>query len=229
MHHAYVLIGEREAGIAWVREWAKRELMMDAHQNPDFTVNEYIVLSAEEAREVAEGASQAPFQGESKVVVLATTRIYNEAQNALLKVFEEPPPNTYLFLIVPTRGGLIATLLSRVHVVLLDSREVQAPEEVVAFLGSAREKRSQMIKKMLQSGDDDADQNREELIRFVSGVEAVLYKQFDLDKPDPRVRQALDDISALRSVLYERGGPAKLVLEHIALSVPENLRYHTPV
>ena len=65
--------------------------------NPDIVVLRYGLLSVEDARRVSELAAGAPFVGEHKVVIIAASRAYHEAQNALLKLFEEPPPGTYLF------------------------------------------------------------------------------------------------------------------------------------
>lgn len=230
MHHAYILTGDRGEGIAWVRSWAVRELDVVGQQSPDFTIQEYGVLTAADARAIAEHAVQAPLVGSVNILVIAATRMYHEAQNALLKLFEEPPPNTYLFLILPTQGGIAATLRSRVHMVALGSRTQEVSEEARAFLAGNRAERSALIKKLLaDANDDDRDEAREAIIGVVSGIEHALYEKLDTKKPDRGIVAALDDISALRGVLYERGGPMKLVLEHLALSVPEKMRYHTSV
>lgn len=63
-----------------------------------------------------------------------------EAQNALLRVLEEPPPATTLVLVASTAAGLLATLRSRCQKVAFPVRHLgsfppeDAPESVVALV-----------------------------------------------------------------------------------------------
>ena len=221
-HHAFVIEAEAEEGIAIAQAWAARELEMNMQGNPDVIVLRYGLFSVEDARRVSELAASAPFVGEHKVVIIATNRAYHEAQNALLKIFEEPPPGTYIFLILPTLGGLLPTLRSRVQV--LDShvgpRRSYIPEAAEEFLKASKEKRSTMIKK-LTSGKDEEErrENREEAIAILNGIEAVAY----VKKRDDGVVALLSDIATLRVHLYDRSAPVRMILEHLSLVIPKNL------
>jgi hypothetical protein len=53
-------------------------------------------------------------EGERRVAVIADAEWLNqEAQNALLRLLEEPPPGTLLVLVARTSAGLLATVRSR--------------------------------------------------------------------------------------------------------------------
>ena len=149
-HHAFVIKAEAEEGIEVAQEWVEKELGIKVQSNPDIIVLRYGLFSVEDARKVAELAAGAPFVGEHKVVIIAASRAYHEAQNALLKLFEEPPPRTYLFLILPSLGSLLPTLRSRVQVLNTHVGRTTSyiPEGAAEeFMKANKEKRSALIKK----------------------------------------------------------------------------------
>ncbi|MHB1769749.1 MAG: hypothetical protein ACYCPH_01565, partial [Minisyncoccota bacterium] len=114
-HHAFVIEAEAEEGIETALSWVTRELGVRIQGNPDVVTLRYGLFSVEDARRVTELAASAPFAGEYKVLIVTASRAYHEAQNALLKLFEEPPEGVHLFFVLPSMGGLLPTLRSRVH------------------------------------------------------------------------------------------------------------------
>ena len=225
-HHAFVIEAEAEKGIEVAQAWAQRELNMTVKGNPDIIELRYGLLSVEDARRVAEFAAGAPFRGEYKVLIVAASRAYHEAQNALLKLFEEPPPGTYLFLILPSLGGLLPTLRSRMSV-LNSHDEYKKPlisESAEQFLKAGQEKRSALIKK-LASGNDEEErrEHRDEVIGIVNGIEAMAYGRLKKGGDDSTVTALLSDIAVLRSYLYDRSAPVRMILEHLSLILPKNL------
>ncbi len=222
-HHAFVIEAETEEGIGIASAWAERELRMKVENNPDVVVLRYGLFSVADARRATELATGVAFRGEHKVVIIAASRAYHEAQNALLKVFEEPPAGTYLFLILPSLGGLLPTLRSRVQV--LDAGRGIAKPAISAiaeeFLKATKEKRSALIKK-LTSGKDDEDrrENRDLALAIVNGIEATAYENLKRGGPTAAL---LSDIAALRSHLYDRSAPVKMILEHLSLVTPKDL------
>ena len=230
-HHSFVIEARAEEGIKAAQAWAREELGMKIENNPDIVVMRYGLLSVEDARRVSELAASAPFAGEHKVVIIAASRAYHEAQNALLKLFEEPPRGTYLFLVLPTLGSLLPTLRSRVQVLspYLDvrrptsdvGRRTSYTSEVAGeFIKASKEKRSAMIKK-LTSGRDEEErrENREGAIAIVNGIEQVAYRSLT----SVESAALLSDIAVLRGHLYDRSAPVRMILEHLSLVIPKGL------
>lgn len=224
MHHAFVIEAETEKGITRAEEWAKEEFGIDSKNNPDFVVLRYGLLSAEDARTIAEHIVSAPLSHKQKIVVIAASRIYHEAQNALLKLFEEPPQGTYLFLILPVLGSVLSTLRSRVMV--LEGREktkTEITEIAERFLKATKEKRSAFIKK-LSSGKDEEERrlNRDEAVAILNGIEQAAHKKFGT-AASPILVALLSDIATLRIYLFDRSAPVRLILEHLSLVIPKGL------
>ena len=71
-------------------------------------------LKIDEARKIIDEAYVA--EREDKIIVIAATKFGEEAQNALLKILEEPPKNTVFFLITPFINALLPTIRSRLVV-----------------------------------------------------------------------------------------------------------------
>lgn len=227
-HHSFVIEAEAEEGIATAQAWAERELKMNIKGNPDVIVLRYGLISVEDARRVTELAAGAPFRGEYKVLIISANRAYHEAQNALLKLFEEPPPGTYLFFVLQTLGGLLPTLRSRVGI-LLSSPEGAKPaitEAAKQFIHASREKRTAIAKK-LASGTDEEErrEHRDEVIQIVNGIEAAAYEQFS-KHPGTRsqaLSTLLNETAILRGYLHDRSAPVRMMLEHLSIILPKNL------
>ncbi len=220
-HHAFVIEAEAEQGIEVAQAWAEKELGMNVKANPDVVVMRYGLLTVEDARRVSELAAGKAFAGEHKVIIISATRAYHEAQNALLKLFEEPPPGTYLFFILPSLGGLLPTLRSRVQILKHEARSTKSEINPAGeFMKAGREKRSAMIKK-LTSGKDEEERRelRDEAIAIVNGIEAAICESQTYTK----YVALLSDIATLRGYLYDRSAPGRMILEHLSLMIPKGL------
>lgn len=210
---------------------------MQVENNPDVIILRYGLFSVVDARRVLETAASAPFAGEHKVIVIAASRVFHEAQNALLKLFEEPPPNTYIFFVLPTLGGLLPTLRSRVQILnaSLDlgghtsedvgPRRSYTSKAAEEFMRAGKEKRSAMIKKLTSGkGEEEKRELRDEVIAIVNGVEAIAYQHRGDTLREPQgITSLLNDIAILRSHLYDRSAPVRMILEHLSLIIPKNL------
>lgn len=223
-HHAFVIEAEAEAGIETAQAWVERELSMQVKGNPDVVVLRHGLLSVEDVRGIVDSAAQAPFRGDKKVIIITASRAYHEAQNALLKLFEEPPPGTYLFLILPTLGGLLPTLRSRIATIEPAGKHAKPsiPEEAVRFMQASRDKRSALIKKLASGKDEDERRaRRDEAIRIVNGIEAAAYGMLARGE-HAEIAALLSDIAVLRGNLYDRSAPLRMILEHVSLVLPKH-------
>jgi hypothetical protein len=116
-HHAYALVGGEETRAELLSILAKKHKLAPVG-NPDFFDRRYETFSIDDARELKALAETRPIHDDGKkVFVLAMNGITVEAQNALLKLLEEPGDYARFFLILPSAHLLIPTVKSRLQVV----------------------------------------------------------------------------------------------------------------
>jgi hypothetical protein len=221
MAHAYFFAGEREAGIAAARAYGERELGLSGENSPDRIVLRHGLFSVADARRVIRLAEQAAL-GEKKLIVVACERLFHEAQNAMLKVFEEPPADTTLVLVVPSEGILLATLRSRL--VALASGAHATSDATAAFLKASAVEREKLIAKLLDRAKSDKDEEKQaargEALRLAEGLEVAAYAAWQ-KTPSEETRLFLSDLNRFIPILHERSAPLKLIFEHLLLTTPK--------
>jgi len=200
MHHAYYI----EGSLSQFDEYK-------AHLRP-FWAREYERFGIDEARELIALASLKNFA--EATFFAGASSITGEAQQALLKLLEEPQEGTTFIFLVP-HGALIATLKSRMllypEVIAKFSRSDLLAGE---FLKMGGKERSEFITKLLK----DEEGVKERVRDFVNALEAQCVAQKALQKPEGR--QALEDIAMVRGYLADRSPSLKMLLEHLALALP---------
>ena len=222
-HHAYFIVDEQEAGVARARTYGVDALGLTGEHNPDLITFRYGLCSIENVRRVLELARQAAI-GEQKLIILAAERIFHEAQNALLKLFEEPAPGTTLILIVPSTGILLGTLRSRL--IALGGDDARAFPEAQTFLAADQSEREKYIAKLLDRAksdkDDEKQRARSEAIRLVEGLTVTTYSQWHKTNRT-ELAAFLRDLEHFLPILHERSAPLKLIFEHVLITMPDNL------
>ena len=94
----------------------KSDLPVDQVAHPDFCWlrPEGAVIKIESIRRLNQFAVQTPQISVRKVAGIVDAHLMNKnAANALLKILEEPPPNTHIILVTPYWGRLLPTIRSR--------------------------------------------------------------------------------------------------------------------
>lgn len=90
-------------------------------------------VKIDEVRFLRSEAYLAPVRAKKRVFILAdANRMTVQAQNALLKVLEEPPDDTAFLLLAPDKNGLLPTVLSRVTVYSLKERPSKDAAQAIA-------------------------------------------------------------------------------------------------
>ncbi len=226
-HHAYVYGGDRTRGITHARNHAREALGLTGETHPDLVVLEFGLFSVDDAREVARFAASSPVAGNAKMVVIAATRVFHEAQNALLKLFEEPTPGTTLVLVVPSVGMLLPTLLSRV--IVLSGAEGEEEDAAQAFLALDASAREKFVSKLLDRTKSDKDEEKQaargEAIALMEGLVRAAYAahQQASGKEREELTLFLQDLDTFMPILHERSAPLKLIFEHVLLVLPRSL------
>lgn len=180
--------------------------------NPDVLVRVYTSFLMDDARLLRERAALRAVSERGRVFVIAAPTIPADAQNALLKTFEEPPAGAKFFLIVPSPETLLPTLRSRMQVLELESSAAISPVDVQAFLNASPDMRIDMLKPLLEKGDDDK-RDLSGTLSFLSSLELQLSS-----KPSEN-QAALHAVYRARKYITDRGALAKALLEQAALLI----------
>lgn len=108
-HHAY-LYRLKEVDIAKVTQAVKK---FEISEIEKLDLNNFGI---DDSRALVETAYKRPEIGEQKLIIVALKNITVEAQQALLKILEEPPKTAVFVFCVPVSLYLLPTLLSRFHI-----------------------------------------------------------------------------------------------------------------
>lgn len=216
-----------------IRALLLKEGMGEGH--PDLYVREYLSFGVEDARELRERSYGRPIRGGGRAFVVVTPTMTVEAQNALLKVLEEPPADASFFFVVPAPESLLSTFRSRASALVLPplmSRPrldiarkniKDGPlyfgagdehDNVVSFLSASPEKRLDMLKPLYTHEDEERDVRG--AIALLGGLERALAGKLG----NTTARESLRAVYRARKYVTDKGALLKPLLEHVALLVP---------
>lgn len=216
--HAYALEGDFPEVAPGLKVAVEKIFKFKAEGNPDYREKGSDSFGIDEARELKEEVSRMAFSGELKFFVIGTASLTREAQNALLKVFEEPTGGTYLFLIVPNFRQIIPTLRSRLKLIKTGSQKAGGggKSEAEEFLSAPPEKRAQLpfIKKLIE------EKERAKAMGFLNTLEKAAREARPAEKMSASERNFLADLIKYRGYLGDRSPSIKMILEHISLVAP---------
>lgn len=201
MHHAYYSEGSLSR-FALYREKEK-----------PFWAKEYEKFGIDEARELIQACSLKNV-GDATFLIAAAS-MTSEAQQALLKLFEEPQVGTTFILLI-SHGTLIETLRSRMLAYTDDAEESKDTKKATLFLKEGYKSRSDTVAALLKEEEGVRERVRE----FLDGLETVLYARLRKGESAPAVREGLEDIAKVRSYTLDRSPSLKMLLEHLAATLP---------
>lgn len=213
-HHAYGIAGEAEAMVPKLLSALKKSVGFNAEGNPDFRSESFEVMGIDEARALKEAAERKAVTGGKKIFIISARGITKEAQNALLKVFEEPPPDTHFFLMVPTMEILLSTLRSRLFILSAPKTSgIEASSQAETFLRASAPARLKIIQGLLKSADEET--GKRTLVAFLDEIERTLAL-----RERSSVAEALEEVLKVKRYSRDRAPSFKLLLEHLALVIP---------
>lgn len=202
MHHANLLIGQTEWALAQI---PKEERI----SGPDVVYLAHERMTIGDARSLMHAAHLRPVSRTHRTFILSASTILPEAQNALLKLLEEPASTTRFFLIVPNEHMLLPTLRSRFQVFAAEHASIDT-SALDAFLKMTYAERLAHIVERIDAEDAAWIQA---IVRGIASYAA-------------RVRDAalIRDVLRTESYLASPGSSKKMLLEHLALSLPDGVR-----
>jgi len=154
LHHAYLIEGVSDEIVLEIKEFLK-SLGVNTIGNPDFVHIQLDSFKIEDARNLKSYATQKSFDTGKKIFIISANNFLLEAQNSLLKTFEEPINNTHFFLIVPDINVLLKTLVSRFYLISTRSDLAEETKKAEEFIALPLKDRIDFIKELLIEPEED--------------------------------------------------------------------------
>jgi DNA polymerase III delta prime subunit len=218
LHHAYLIEGGRKEILPEVLEFVKG--MEVTHIDLDS-------LKIDDARNLKSYASEKSFSELKKIFIISTNNFLLEAQNALLKMFEEPIANTHFFVVVPDASALLSTFVSRFFLIKASPTPegIGTPTENVAekFIKMPLVKRLEFVKELVARIEDEdeedrgIDSSRTKALKFLNSLESTLQTKMSKGLFDT---EYFHHIFKVREFLRMPGSSPKTLMESVALIVP---------
>jgi DNA polymerase III delta prime subunit len=165
-------------------------------------------MGIDEVRTLIYAAYQTPLSGSQRHFILAYADFTIEAQNALLKLLEEPPLTAQFYIVTENEGKLIPTLVSRLvkrgEEDAVTTRKVT--DAVSAFFAASYPERLSEIAEKNTAKDDAW------ALQILNALETYAERERDV-----AMMRSLTD---LRSMFFAPGASKKMILEHLALILP---------
>ncbi|MDO8471258.1 MAG: hypothetical protein Q7S49_01475 [bacterium] len=200
MHHANLLVGAPEEAESYLRSLCD-SLDIKLTNNPDFFAFRTETFGIDEARELRLLSTRKAVAGR-KIFFITPMRLTLEAQNALLKTFEDPSPDTLFFLAVREEGLIVPTLRSRMQALRMSRDLTFESRDAEAFLSSS-------IKGRLLFAKSFADEEKN-LSVFLDDLLYLLKKQSGM-------RKSLEKVYNIKRSIGDSITIPRLVLEHLSL------------
>lgn len=200
--HAYLCRGTAAAIPAVVSQLEERGI-----DTGDLHVRAYDSLGIDDARDIRDKAALRGLAG-SRVFVIAANTCTTEAQNALLKTFEEPAAEAVFVLITQSPETLLPTLRSRTETLTLPNTVSESPLDVAVFVAATPAERIELLKPLTAADEKDTAGT----IAFLSELEKKL-----AEKP---ARESIAALYRVREHILDKGALRKALLESLALALP---------
>jgi DNA polymerase III gamma/tau subunit len=212
-HHAYCLIGNQSLASEIAND-ISREYKIKTKADSDFIEKSYNILTIDDARELKKLSGIKPvIDGAKKIFILSMNGITVEAQNALLKLLEEPPQYVHFFMIIPSAHLLLPTVKSRLLFIGNEKLTGKANlTEARKFLKANIAQRLEIVKKLI---DEIAQEkkSKQDAINFLNDIEKATYEDVGIRKG----RKMLEAINLARKYATDRAPSLKMLLEYVAL------------
>jgi hypothetical protein len=209
-HHATLLVHPKRKEATSI-VWEELEAASIANRLFDATV-----LDIDTARQIISW-SKTPYH-ESRIALISFHTAGIPAQNALLKLLEEPQAGVRFILITSNRSALIETVISRVDIQDISSlNQEEAPEQSPAkiFLKTPYTERMKLpyITELLSRVDEEDRKDREAVRMFILSLIPLL------TETQRESRYILETLE-IASYASDPSSSGKTLLEYLSLLLP---------
>ncbi len=171
-----------------------------------------------EARKIKETIFLTPSMGNKKAVIIENANLLTaEAQNALLKILEEPPESAFIILVSNMLENFLPTAISRCEVInLAENNTIHSEKEDGELLKNLNELLSGGINCRLKLAQDNGKTKETALLfleQIIKGMEIKLAEHQEIDL----ARKILSEGQKSYTLLKTTNINPRLSLEHFLL------------
>lgn len=225
-HHAYLCVGTSKDSIF---SHIQDKLQIKILGNPDFFDESYETFTIDDARQVKSLHATRPVsESGKKIFVLRMNGITVEAQNALLKLLEEPAEYAHFFIIIPSAHLLLPTVRSRMQEFDANGKgkkqngnnknkaqggNGELIKTVEKFVTLSKAKRLEEVKKLIDDISKEK-KTKQDAIDLLNAIEEVVYQ-----KGVEKNKKTLEGIELARTYMNDRAPSLKMLLEYALLQM----------
>lgn len=206
LHHTYIISGDRASAFPEIINFIENTCGVRVAGNQDVFVKEYDSFYIDDAREIRDLQQHAAVK-DRQFFVLSIKEMTRQAQNAFLKIAEDPTANTCFFILVSNYETLLPTLRSRAVIVENKEEDDSYHETAQEFLASSVSDRLEMVQKLHTADTVD----KEKIYQFLSALEGVTVE-----------KRSLHDIYDVKKKMQAQGVSVKTLLEHVSVVLPRS-------
>jgi len=222
LHHAYIIEGNCDSCVSELTDFFANTVQLKTRGNPNFIIEQRDTFLIEDARRLRELQLNKTQKDDRKVFIMSFNFITRGAQNALLKVLEEPTAGTHIFLVTPRKQIFLPTVLSRV--VLVGEQEVNGGNQTLIskdtekFLAATYKDRMKQIVALVKKIKDEKKSKADAIMML---EEIIISLESDLhNKGYVTTIATAKKIQLLQrdlQYMQDQGASVKMLLEHTAL------------
>ncbi len=222
LYHSYLIEGDPENAGADLVEYLKYKKIV-REKDPDLFCQTYESLTIKDSREIKEWHSQLPTKENGrKICLIGTNFINREAEQALLKIIEEPGIDTHFFIITPDTSILLDTIRSRTHSIKYEDEKSNEIIDLAKKLTTSPIKdRMEIIAEIIKNkkSEESSGPLRRYTSKLLEEIENIVYQKFKENTKNEENIFVLEEIALNKKYLNQPGAAVKMILEHIALII----------
>ena len=176
-------------------------------------------MGIEDVRNIQKAILLKPFRGKTKAVVIdAYENITQEAQNALLKILEEPPANTIIIITTTEKELILPTIISRCKIIFLQEIETKLTEDDILKFGNVLN-----ILENGKSGDklkiaQDATKDKEIAALWLEQLAIFVKDKLEKDTKNEKYLNFLKELQKTYKAIKSTNVSQRIALENLLLS-----------
>lgn len=160
-----------------------------------------------------------PLQGKSKAIVIDSVEGFTpQAQNALLKILEEPPENTFIIIFTSDKNDILPTVLSRCQIIEIENKIDYSEEDLKIALEIFNNFSIIGVGEKLKLAQD-ISKSKEEIFPFLEKMIIICREKLLKNPKDKKTLEMTNKLGQTYDILRRTNATPRLILENLFLSL----------